>query len=114
MRHLTALCLKLTAYLLIFGFAMPVVGRMALPKSIILAAVHTLLLWLADLMILPRYGRTTALGSDLAVLTVGSFLVLRAIGATPRAPGLLLAIFLATLFEVWFHYHLSENRVLEG
>jgi len=114
MRHLTALCLKLSAYLLIFGFTMPVLGRLALPKSIILAAVHCLLLWLADLIILPRYGRTSALGSDLAVLTVGSFLVLRAIGAVPRASGLLLAIFLALLFEAWFHYHLTENRLLEG
>ncbi|MEW8979402.1 MAG: DUF2512 family protein [Symbiobacterium sp.] len=114
MRHVNALCLKLAAYILIFAIALPAQGRMALAQSLIMAAVHTLVLWLADLMALPRLGRGALLGGDAAALLVGSLLMLRAMHAAPRIGGLLVAVALAVLFEAWFHYHLAENRLLEG
>jgi|GEM_PF-3399915 len=114
MRHVNALCLKLAAYILIFSFTLPAHGRLALPQSLMMAAVHTLLLWLVDLVALPRFGRVPVLGGDAALLLVGSLLMLRAMNAAPRLGGLLVAVPLALLFEVWFHHHLVENRLLEG
>jgi hypothetical protein len=102
-RHVNALILKLLAYALIFGITMPVLGRLVMPKSLILAAVQTLVLWLADWTLLPRFGRTAALVADFAILVVGSFLVLGSMSAVPRPIGLMLAVFLGTLFEAWFH-----------
>lgn len=113
MRHTNALILKLLAYLLLFGITMPVLGRLALPKSLILAGIHTLLLWLADLIILPRFGSVAAAVGDFLVLVIGSFLVLGAMGSIPRPMGLILAVGLGTAFEVWYHYYLNRHRVLE-
>ncbi|MFZ5817283.1 MAG: DUF2512 family protein [Bacillota bacterium] len=114
MRHVNALLLKLTAYLLIFGLTLPVLGRLALPRSLILAAIHTLLLWLADQIILPRFGRTAALVGDFLLLVVGSFLVLGAMGAVPRPLGLILAVLLGTGFEAWFHLYLRQADLLDS
>ncbi len=114
MRHVNALCLKLAAYILIFTLALPVQGHKAFSQSLMMAAVHTLVLWLGDLTVLPRFGRTSALATDAAALLLGSLLMLRAMGAALRFGGLLGAVGLAVLFEAWFHYHLTENRLLEG
>lgn len=114
MRHVNTLCLKLAAYILIFALALPAAGHRAFPQSLMMAAVHTLVLWLGDLIVLPRYGRTTALAGDAAALVLGSLLMLRAMGSTLRLGGLLAAVGMAVLFEAWFHYHLTENRLIEG
>lgn len=108
MRHVTALGLKLLAYLVIFGVTMPVFGLLAFPRSLILACVHTLLLWLADLTILPRFGNLAAAGGDFGILLVGSLLVLGAMGSVPRPGGLILAVAFGTLFELWFHGYLKD------
>ncbi len=114
MRHVNALCLKLAAYILIFALALPVQGQKAFVQSLLMAAVHTLLLWLGDLIVLPRFGRTAALAGDAAALVLGSVLMLRAMGSALRFGGLLAAAGMGVLFEAWFHYHLTENRLLEG
>jgi hypothetical protein len=110
--HVCALILKLIAYAVIFGITMPVLGKLALPRSLVLAAVHTLLLWLLDCIVLPRLSQTAALLGDFLVLVIGSFLVLGAIGSVPRPVGLTLAVFLGTLFEAWFHPYLVRERVV--
>lgn len=111
-RHVNALILKFIAYVVIFGVTMPVIGHLALPKSLVLAAVHTLLLWLADCLVLPRLGPTAALLGDFLILVVGSFLVLGAVGAVPGPIGLILSVFFGTLFETWFHSYLLRERVI--
>jgi hypothetical protein len=112
-RQATALGFKLAVYLVIFGVAMPVFGWTALPKSMILAAVHTLLLWLADLVVLPRFGNTVATVADFGVLVLGSFLVLGAMTALPNPVGLLIAVVAGTAFEWWFHGWLLSTAVIE-
>jgi hypothetical protein len=112
-RQATALGLKLAAYLVIFGVSMPVFGFLALSQSMILAAVHTLLLWFGDLLILPRFGNQVATTVDAGTLVVGSFLVLSAMGAFPNFLGLALAILLGTGFEWWFHRWLFATAVVE-
>ncbi|MGE5674782.1 MAG: DUF2512 family protein [Mycobacterium leprae] len=113
MRQATALGLKLVVYLVIYGVTMPVLGLLALPQSMVLAAVNTLLLWFADLVILPRLGNRVATVLDLGTLVLGSFLVLGAMGALPNPLGLLLAILLSTLFEWWFHNWLEATAIIE-
>lgn len=112
-RHATALGFKLAVYLVIFGVTMPIYGLTALPRSMILAAFHTLLLWLADLVILPRFGNMVTTLADFAVLVLGSFLVLGAMLAVPRPMGLLMALLLSTAFEWWFHRWLRSFTILE-
>lgn len=113
MRHATALGFKLAVYLVIFGVSMPIFGLTALPRSMILAAFHTLLLWLADLVVLPRFGNMVTTLADFAVLVLGSFLVLGAMLAVPRPMGLLMAVLLSTAFEWWFHRWLRSFAVLD-
>lgn len=113
MRQATALGLKLAAYLVIFGVTMPVFGLRSIPASIILAAVHTLLLWLADLVILPRFGNLVATLGDVAILVFGSAFVLGALAALPNPLGLLLAVAAGTLFELWFHRWLISSAIVE-
>lgn len=127
-RHVNALLLKLMAYVMIFGTTMPVLGKLAPAKSLVLAAFHTLLLWLADCIILPRFARaqhspgtrnlhlpqTAALVGDFLLLLAGSFFVLGTMGAVPRATGLVLAVLLGTLFEAWFHSYLIRGRLMVG
>jgi hypothetical protein len=112
-RQATALAFKLVAYLVIFGVTMPVWGLLAWPKSLILAVVHTLLLWLSDLTVLPRFGNAVATVGDVGVLTLGSFLVLGAMGAMPNPAGLLMAIVAGTAFEWWFHRWLQSTAIIE-
>ncbi len=113
MRHATALGLKLAAYLVIFGATMPLFGEMAFAQSLILAAVHTLLLWLADLVVLPRLGSKATLGMDALILLVGSALVLNALQAVPNPAGLGAAIALGIGFEWWFHRWLKAAAIVE-
>jgi len=126
-RHLTALLLKLAAYLLIFGTCLSLLGNLALPRALILAGVQTLVLWIVDLLILPwlkqplrpvsasarrwRPGETAALVADGFLLLFGSLLVLGAIGSVPRPLGVLAAVGLATAFEGWFHQQLKVSGV---
>lgn len=112
MRQAVALGLKLAVYLVIFGVSMPVFGLMGVAQSMILAAVHTLLLWLADLTVLPRFGNAVATVADAMVLVVGSFLVLGAMRALPNPAGLALAVVLGTAFEVWFHSWLGATGLV--
>jgi hypothetical protein len=111
-RHATALGFKLAVYLVIFGVSMPIFGLTALPRSMILAAFHTLVLWLADLIVLPRFGNMVATLSDFALLVLGSFLVLGAMIAVPNPMGLLMAILLSTAFEWWFHRWLRAFAIV--
>lgn len=127
MRHLTALTLKLVAYLLIFGICLSLLGHMALPRALVLAGIQTLILWMADLLMLPwlnqplrpaspsarrwRPGETAALVADGLLLLLGSLLVLGAIGSVPRPLGVLAAVGLATAFEGWFHQQLKVSGV---
>ncbi|MDB4895266.1 MAG: hypothetical protein JWN15_1528 [Firmicutes bacterium] len=113
MRHATALSVKLAVYLVIFGVSMPIFGLTALPRSMILAAFHTLVLWLADLIVLPRFGNMVATLTDFALLVLGSFLVLGAMMAVPNPMGLLMAILLSTAFEWWFHRWLRSFAIVE-
>jgi hypothetical protein len=112
-RQATALGLKLAAYLVIFGVTMPILGGMPLAQSIILAAFHTLLLWLlGDLVILPRFGNLVATAGDAGVLLFGSAFVLGAMQALPEPLGLTVAIGLGMLFEWWFHRRLQRTSVI--
>lgn len=113
MRQATALGLKLAVYLVIFGVTMPVIGLLPPTQSLILAAVHTLLLWLADLTILPRFGNQVALIVDGMTLILGSFLVLGGMAALPNPIGMLVAVPLALAFEWWFHRWLFANAIVE-
>lgn len=113
MRQATALGLKLVVYLVIFGVTMPVFSLLRFPQAMILAAVHTLLLWLADMVILPRFGNTVATTLDAITLVVGSFLVLGAMPSLPEPMGLMLAVLVGTMFEWWFHRWLIANAVVE-
>lgn len=126
-RHLTALLLKLVAYLFIFGVSLSLLGRLPLPRALILAGVETLILWIADLAMLPwlnqplrpvsassrrwRPGETAALVTDGLLLLMGSLLVLGAIESVPRPLGVLAAVGLATAFEGWFHQQLKLSGV---
>lgn len=113
MRQATALGLKLAAYLVIFGVTMPILGQLPLAQSIILAAVHTLLLWLlGDLITLPRFGNLVATTADAGVLLLGSAFVLGTMQALPEPLGLMVAIGLGILFEWWFHRWLLRTSVL--
>lgn len=113
MRQATALGFKLMVYLVIFGVTMPTLGAMRLSQSVVLAAVHTLLLWLADLVVLPRLGNTAALIGDAMILVVGSFLVLSAMIAIPNPFGLVVAVLAGMAFEAWFHKWLLESAIVE-
>lgn len=113
MRHATALGLKLAVYLVIFGVTMPIFGLLFLPQSMILAAVHTLVLWLADLVILPRFGTVVATIVDFMALVVLTPLVLGSMLAFPNPLGLTLAFALATSFEWWFHRWLVTAGIVE-
>lgn len=113
MRQATALGFKLAAYLVIFGFTMPMWGLRSLPQSIVLAAVHTLMLWFADLVILPRFGNLVATLSDSMTLLLGSLLVMGAMGAFPKPGALVMAAALGTMFEWWFHRWLLASAIVE-
>lgn len=113
MRHAAALGLKLFAYLVIFGVTMPIFGLLGLPKSMVLAAVHTLLLWFADLVILPRFGTVIATGLDFLVLLLATPLVLGVIFAFPNPLGITLAVAVGTLFEWWFHRWLVSTGIVD-
>lgn len=114
MRQTIALGLKLAAYLVIFGVTMPFLGQMPLAQSIILAAVHTLLLWLlGDLIILPRFGNLVATAADAGVLLLGSSFVLSTLQAMPQPLGLMVAIGLGILFEWWFHRWLLRTGAVK-
>jgi hypothetical protein len=112
-RHAAALALKLAAYLVIFGVTMPAFGLRSLAASVILAAVHTLLLWFADLVVLPRFGNLVATLGDVAVLVFGSVFVLGALAVLPNPVGLLAAVVAGTLFELWFHRWLLSSAIVE-
>lgn len=103
MRQTNALGLKLIAYLAIFGVTMPFFGDLTLPQSLILAMVNTLVLWFADLLILPRLGMMAALIGDLITLLLLSLMTMGAMLAYPTPLGLTLALTLAGLFEWQFH-----------
>lgn len=113
MRHATALGFKLAVYLVIFGVTMPVFGLLALPQSMILATVQTLLLWFVDLVILPRFGTVVATVADFLTLVMVSPLVLGSMMAFPNPLGLTLAFAAATAFEWWFHRWLISTGVVE-
>lgn len=113
MRHATALGFKLAAYLVIFGVTMPIFGLMPLQQSMVLAAVHTLLLWLADLVILPRFGTVVATTLDFLTLALASPLVIGAMTAFPRPLGLTLAVVAGAAFEWWFHRWLISIGLVE-
>lgn len=113
MRQATALGFKLIAYLVIFGLTMPIFGLLALPQTIILAAVHTLLLWLADQFVLPRFGNMVALVGDVVILIVGSLFVISSFPALTQPLGFLLSVLLGTAFEWWFHRWLLSTAVIE-
>ncbi len=113
MRHATALGFKLAVYLVIFGITMPIFGLMALPQSVILAAVHTLLLWLSDLIILPRFGTVVATVLDFLALTLLTPVVVGAMHSFPNPLGMTLAIAAGTAFEWWFHRWLSSVGLVE-
>lgn len=114
MRQATALALKLAAYLGIFLLLRPIQSTAELPHNILLAAVHTLLLWLADLVILPRFGSLIATLGDIAVLLVGTLLVARAIGGVDVSPQMhLLSVALGAAFEWWFHRWLASTAIVE-
>lgn len=113
MRQATALALKLAVYLAIFALVRPIFGPMGLSQSIILAAVHTLLLWLADLVILPRFGTLIATLGDIAVLFLGTLLVAGAMMAIVNPFAHLLTVALGAAFEWWYHRWLTSTAVVE-
>ncbi len=113
MRHATALGLKLAAYLIIFSVTMPIFGLLALPQSMILAAVMTLLLWFADLLILPRFGTVIATVCDFMTMVIMTPLVLASMLAFPNPLGLTLSFALATSFEWWFHRWLASSSLMD-
>jgi hypothetical protein len=112
-RQATALGLKLAAYLVIFGVTRPILGLMSLPQSMILAAVLTLLLWMADLVVLPRLGNLVATMGDCTVLFVVTLLVCGAMLAVPDFARVLVAVAAGTAFEWWFHRWLEATAIVE-
>lgn len=113
MRHAIALGLKLAVYLVIFGLTHPFMGARTLGLSMILAAVHTLLLWFADLLVLPRFGNLVAAAGDAMTLVVGTFLVAGAVGRLPNPATLPIAVVAGTAFELWFHRWLESAAIVE-
>ncbi|MDF2626686.1 MAG: hypothetical protein K0R39_517 [Symbiobacteriaceae bacterium] len=112
MRHAIALGLKLAVYLVIFVLTRPMVGT-GLPQWMILAAVHTLLLWFADLVVLPRLGNLVALFGDIVTLFVGTSLVAAAFWTYPSPSALLIAVVAGAAFEWWFHNWLLSTATVE-
>lgn len=114
MRQATALGFKLVVYLVIFGVTLPVIGPLMLPQSMILAAVLTLLLWLVDLVILPRFGNSVATVIDAGTLLIGSLFILFSMGAfLPNPLGVLVGALIGTAFEWWFHRWLLATALVE-
>lgn len=112
-RHATALGFKLAVYLVIFGVSMPVFSLLALPQSMVIAAVNTLLLWLSDLVVLPRFGPVVATAGDFLTMVMITPLVLGAMVAFPNPLGLAIAFAAATAFEWWFHSWLLSTGIIE-
>lgn len=113
MRQAIALGLKLAVYLFIFGVTQPFLGIRSLPLSMVLAAVHTLLLWFADLVVLPRFGNFIATMGDVVTLVVGTVLVAGAVSALPNPVTLPLAVTGGAVFEWWFHKWLLSTATVE-
>ncbi|HWI61432.1 MAG TPA: DUF2512 family protein [Symbiobacteriaceae bacterium] len=113
MRQAIALGLKLAVYLVIFGVTHPFLGTRSLPLSMVLAAVHTLLLWFSDLVVLPRFGNFVATMGDVITLIVGTVLVAAAVSALPNPLTLPLAVVAGAAFEWWFHRWLLSTATVE-
>jgi hypothetical protein len=110
-RQAIALGLKLAVYVALFVLTRPMVGS-GLAQFMILAAVHTLLLWFADLLVLPRLGNLAALFGDIVVLFVGTRLVAHAFGTFP-SESLLIAVMAGAAFEWWFHKWLESTATVQ-
>ncbi|HYF90825.1 MAG TPA: DUF2512 family protein [Symbiobacteriaceae bacterium] len=113
MRQAIALGLKLAVYLVVFGLTRPVWGALSLSQSMVLAAVHTLLLWFADMVILPRFGNLAATLGDIVTLFAGTALVTGAMGAVPNPLTVPLAVAAGGAFEWWFHRWLLSTATVE-
>lgn len=111
MRHAVALGLKLAVYVVIFVLTRPMAGA-GLSQWMILAAVHTLLLWFADLLVLPRLGNLAALFADIVVLFVGTRLVAHTFATYP-AESLIIAVLAGAAFECWFHNWLETTATIQ-
>ena len=112
-RQAIALGLKLAVYLVIFSVARPIWGALSLSQSMVLAAVHTLLLWFADLVILPRFGNLVAALGDVVTLFAGTALVAGAMGAVPNPATVPIAVAAGAAFEWWFHRWLLSTASVE-
>jgi len=112
-RQAIALGLKLAVYLVVFGLTRPVWGALSLSQSMVLAAVHTLLLWFADMVILPRFGNLAATLGDIVTLFAGTALVTGAMGAVPNPLTVPLAVAAGGAFEWWFHRWLLSTATVE-
>ncbi|HYG58001.1 MAG TPA: DUF2512 family protein [Symbiobacteriaceae bacterium] len=113
MRQATALALKLVAYLVIFTVTRPMDGFGGLARNMIAAAVLTLLLWFADLLILPRFGNLVATVADAGTLFVGTILVGNGMAAYIGFPALMMVVVAGTVFEWWYHGWLLSTAVVE-
>lgn len=113
MRQAIALGLKLAVYLVIFGLARPTIGVLSLPQSMVLAAVITLLLWFADLVVLPRFGNLIATLGDVLTMFVFIRLVSGVMPAFPNEVTIPIAVAAGAAFEWWFHRWLLSTATVE-
>jgi hypothetical protein len=107
-----ALLFKLAVYLVIFGIILPVIGGHPLSGALILALVHTLLLWLADQFLLPRLGTTVGLVSDGLILLVGTPVVLGLIHIVPELNAWILSTLVGMIFEWFFNRWLIDHDLV--
>lgn len=108
-----ALLLKTVVYAGIFGLIMPVLGGLSVSQSIILALVHTLLLWLVDQFFLLRLDTTMGLVVDGLILALGTPIVLGVMSSVPPFNAWVLSTLIGMIFEWFFNRWLLDHDLVE-
>jgi hypothetical protein len=108
-----ALLLKTIVYAGIFGLIMPVLGDLKVPQAIVLALVHTLLLWLADQFLLRRLESMAGLAVDALILALGTPLVLGVMQSLPDFDSWILSTLIGLIFEWFFNRWLIDHDLVE-
>jgi hypothetical protein len=108
-----ALLMKTFVYSGIFGLIMPVLGGLSVPQAIVLALVHTLLLWLADQFLLLRLDTTGGLVVDALILALGTPLILGVMQTMPDLDAWILSTLIGLIFEWFFNRWLIDHDLVE-
>lgn len=108
-----ALLLKTLAFATIFGLIMPVLGGLSISQAIMLALVHSLLLWLVDQFFLLRLDTTLGLVVDGLLLAIGTPVILGVMSTVPPFNAWVLSTLIGMLFEWFFNRFLLDHDLVE-